>query len=175
MESDEWILISRKEVLEGSSFPPLRTGILNASSRRLLFMKLLHQMIVSADLWVQVSASMEGQDLSLRPVVDLTKKTDDDADINSTAGDGDGDGDEDGGQLLSQNGSSVTEGKRNPINDAAVSDKGKGKGKSKVNKPLSRGAEKQNIALRQIQDFGNNMFPTSTGTTTRNAGGCQSL
>jgi hypothetical protein len=78
LDVDEMMLLSRQEVLSGSCFPTLRTDALGRSSRKFLFMKLLYQTIFSADLKVQVDGMfVEGHDLSLRPIVDLTTKSED--------------------------------------------------------------------------------------------------
>ena len=84
LDVDEWMLLSRQEVLSGSCFPTLRTDALGKSPRKFLFMKLLYRTIFSSDLKVQVDGMfVEGHDLSLRPIVDLTTKSEDNSNSNS--------------------------------------------------------------------------------------------
>ena len=103
---DEWMLLTRQEVLSGSCFPTMRTDALGKSPRKFLFMKLLYRTIFSSDLKVQVDGMfVEGHDLSLRPIVDLTSKSEDninsnnndnnDNNNNSITGDGYDDDDDD--------------------------------------------------------------------------------
>lgn len=90
LDVDEMMMLSRQEVLSGSCFPTLRTDALGRSSRKFLFMKLLYQTIFSADLKVQVDGMfVEGHDLSLRPIVDLTTKSEDNSNSNSNSNDDD--------------------------------------------------------------------------------------
>ncbi len=77
LDVDEWMLLSRQEVLSGSCFPTLRTDALGKSPRKFLFMKLLYRTIFSSDLKVQVDGMFVDHDLSLRPIVDLTTKSED--------------------------------------------------------------------------------------------------
>ena len=84
LDVDEWMLLSRQEVLSGSCFPTLRTDALGKSPRKFLFMKLLYRTIFSSDLKVQVDGMfVEGHDLSLRPIVDLTSKSEDNINSNN--------------------------------------------------------------------------------------------
>ena len=88
MDVDEWMLLSRQEVLSGSCFPTLRTDALGKSPRKFLFMKLLYRTIFSSDLKVQVDGRfVEGHNLSLRPIVDLTTKSEDNSNSNSNSND----------------------------------------------------------------------------------------
>ena len=88
LDVDEWMLLSRQEVLAGSCFPTLRTDALGKSPRKFLFMKLLYRTIFSSDLKVQVDGMfVEGHDLSLRPIVDLTTKSEDNSNSNSNSND----------------------------------------------------------------------------------------
>ena len=90
LDVDEMMLLSRQEVLSGSCFPTLRTDALGKSPRKFLFMKLLYQTIFSSDLKVQVDGMfVEGHDLSLRPIVDLTTKSEDNSNSNSNSNDDD--------------------------------------------------------------------------------------
>jgi hypothetical protein len=84
LDVDEWMLLSRQEVISGSCFPTLRTDALGKSPRKFLFMKLLYRTIFSSDLKVQVEGMFVDHDLSLRPVVDLTMKSEDNSNSNDS-------------------------------------------------------------------------------------------
>ena len=85
LDVDEWMLLTRQEVLSGSCFPTMRTDALGKSPRKFLFMKLLYRTIFSSDLKVQVDGMfVEGHDLFLRPIVDLTSKSEDNSNSNNS-------------------------------------------------------------------------------------------
>ena len=161
LDVDEWMLLTRQEVLSGSCFPTMRTDALGKSPRKFLFMKLLYRTIFSSDLNVQVEGMIVDHDLSLRPIVDLSDNKN--VNNNSATGDGYDDDDDAPASAADVDDSAATATAASIVKAVADADTYKGRSKD------SRGSERQQTALKQIKAFGDFSFSTSLGSTTRNS------